>query len=470
MTYPLLPARARRGAAMLLALFFLMAASLMVSTLIPRAVFRHDESFRETRHLAALQVGEAGLERAIWNLSYDQAHAWNGWITSNPAAYFLPKTAMYDAHGHKIGEYAVRIKDPLPLGQTIMLGAAGNFWPLPLTANAEPTITAVAGAPDLFSPDSERRIVQVVARSRSVFSLGLFSDKTLDLGGTTGVNSYDSRKGPYHPVHNVGSNVDAGSNNNIVLNGNVLIDGDAAAGGSVMIGGKSVVTGEVEGGITRIDLPSTTQLVNAAKLNNNNNAIPPAKRPNGTNVTAYNAGDKSLNVAANATLTIPGGTADNPAVYYFSSAKLNGNSTIKFDGYVIIMSDGNLDFTGGTVINNSGTGTPGQLVIYSSGGDNTSVKINGGAGFAGAVYAPKANIAFSGGGQIFGAAVGGKITVQGNAEFHYDEALGNTGLIAYFQVNEWSERYADLSKAKSDLWSAVDGLPVGPPAPGGEQS
>jgi hypothetical protein len=36
--------------------------------------------------------------------------------------------------------------------------------------------------------------------------------------------------------------------------------------------------------------------------------------------------------------------------------------------------------------------------------------------------------------------VAGKIDFQGNAEFHYDEALGETGLIAFFEIAKWVEK------------------------------
>lgn len=429
-----------RGSVMVYALLFILVVGLALSALMPRVVFHHDNAYREVRYIAAQHLAEAGVEEALSHLIYDRLDQWTGWNTSNPLSYRKPRGTFADREGRPLGEYEVEIRNPLPLGVSIMIGGGANLWPMPVTASATPTIRAYAGVPDLDSPGSERRLIEVVARSRSIFSLGLFSDKTLSLGGTTVVNSYDSRRGPYHPVNNAGPNGDAGSNENITLNGTALIDGDAAAGGSVLVGNNAEITGEIEAGVTRIVLPPVDHLVEAARLYNNNAEIPLAVRKNGTTVQAYDPATKRLSVAANAVLTLPGGTKENPKVYYFSDGVLNGGSTLRFSGYVIIMTSGTLDFSGGTVINNAGAGTPDQLVVYSSGGLDNEIRINGGAGFAGAVYAPKSKVKFSGGGHIYGAFVGGQVDVIGNAQFHYDEALGNTGLIAYFDVNEWIEK------------------------------
>lgn len=431
----------QRGVALLMALFLTMVVALLLPPVLQRCVFQHNNAFRENRFITALHLAEAGIEEGIWHLSYDKQDAWTGWNISNADQYIKPTSALLDVEGEQIGEYTITIDDPIPLGTSINLGGLGGALPFPVTSKSEPTVTARAGVPDLESAGSEIREVVVKARARTIFSLGLFSDQDLELGGTTEVNSYDSRLGPYNETTNSGHNGDAGSNNNILLNGTPLIDGDAAAGGSIVLTGQNAeITGEVEGGMTKIELPAVNAYVEAAKLNNNNNEIPKAVKPNGQQSNAYNPATGFLDVAANCTLTLPGGTKENPKVYYLSGAKLNGNSKIVMDGYAIIYTDGNLDFSGGTVINNAGNGPPERLVVYSSGNINTGVKINGGAGFSGVVYAPDAQVTFSGGGNIFGAAVGGKVNMQGNAQFHYDEALGEVGLIAYFEVREWVEK------------------------------
>ncbi len=265
----------QRGAAMLMALFLTMIIALIIPTVIQRAVFQHANAYRESRFITALHASEAGIEQAVWHLSYDKAKTWAGWNTSDPDLYVHPKIPLTDADNQPIAEVRMSIQDPIPLGTEINLGGAGTYYPFPVTSHSEPTITAVAGVPAIDSPGSEVRQVQVLAKARTIFSLGLFSDQDLELGGTTVVDSYDSRNGHYNPATNSSNNGDSGSNGDILLNGNPIIDGDACAGGSVvLIGQNSEITGEVEGGMTQIDMPGISDAVEMAKLVNNNAEIP----------------------------------------------------------------------------------------------------------------------------------------------------------------------------------------------------
>lgn len=437
--------KGEKGTALLLALFLTVFVGLMMVPVLQRAMFHHNNAFRENRYLTAFHIAEAGIEEALWQLSWDKEETWSGWNTSDSDLYSLPTTELKDTDGNVVGEYEVQIEDPLGLGSYINIGAAGAQLPFAISSEIEPTITATAGVPDLTTLGSEIRVVQVRAEGKTAMSLGLFSNQTLEIGGTALVNSYDSRNGVYHANNNSGDNVTAGSNGDIHLFGNPLVDGNASAGGSVILtGNNSEVTGEVLGGMTEIDLPPVTNLVEAAKLDNDNATIPMAVKSNGQQVQAYNPVTGMLDVASGATLNLPGGTADNPKVYYLKGAKLNGNSKLNITGHVVIFTDGDLDFNGGTVINNGGAGPPEKFQVYSSGGPNTLIKINGGGGYAGTVYAPTGKIQLNGNGHMWGAAVAGEIDITGNGEFHYDEALGNVGPILYFAVEEWIEKRPPL--------------------------
>ncbi|MCA9445851.1 MAG: hypothetical protein KC931_01960 [Candidatus Omnitrophica bacterium] len=440
-----------KGAVLLMALFLTMLAGLLIVPVLQRAVFHHNDAFREQNYISALHIAEAGIEEAIWQLTHaDQDEEWEGWDTSNPDMYKLDKIDFKDFQGNALGEYEVYVVDPLGESDLIGIGALGAQVPFNIQFTGQPTLYCVAGVPDIDSVGSEVRVIQVGTDEKSAFSLGLFSDDDLEMGGTSNVDSFDSRVGFYGVNGNVNSNGDAGSNGDILLSGTPIIDGDAAAGGNVVVGNNATITGDVQGGMTHIDLPPVNDLVAAAKVNNNNNEIPDAIKSNGQTSSAYNSGNQTLNVASGATLTLPGGTVDNPKVYYFSSSQLNGNSKIELDGYAIIFTDGDLTWNGGTVVNNGGFGPPEKLLIMSSGLMDKEIKINGGAGFAGAIYAPSSQLKLTGGGDVYGAAVAGKIDVIGNGAFHYDEALGGTGISLGFKISEWVEKprtwdYAEAS-------------------------
>ena len=430
-----------KGMALLLTMFLTLLAGLLLAPVLERTMFHHNNAFRDSRYLTALHLAEAGIEEAVWHLSYDKQRIWDTWETSNDEVYYKPTSVLYDCDGNRVGEYEVIVNNPIPLGTQINVGPIGSALPFPITSSSEPTITAVAGIPDLDSLASQVRQIQVLAKARTVFSLGLFSVDDLELGGTTVVNSYDSRLGVYDTATNAFTNGDCGTNGDILMFGTPLVDGDASAGGSVILKGDNAeITGEVEGGVTQIDLPPVNSLVEAAKLQNDNALIPQAVKSNGQLVDAYDPATGALNISAGATLNLPGGTKENPKVYYLSEAFMAGNSNLIIDDHVVVFTDGTLDFTGGTVLNNGGAGPPERFMIYSSGGIDTDIMLHGGAGLAAVAYAPEAQVTITGGGNFFGAAVGGKVDLDGNGQFHYDEALGEVGLIAYFEVNEWVEK------------------------------
>src|SRR5690606_28852291 len=70
------------------------------------------------------------------------------------------------------------------------------------------------------------------------------------------------------------------------------------------------------------------------------------------------------------------------------------------------------------------TGIPGNLVFY-GGPSATSVHLQGGVDAYYAVYAPAAQCHLQGNVDLYGAMVCDEAHVQGNAQLHYDTALGS---------------------------------------------
>jgi hypothetical protein len=62
-------------------------------------------------------------------------------------------------------------------------------------------------------------------------------------------------------------------------------------------------------------------------------------------------------------------------------------------------------------------------------------------GFFGGIYAPNADVSIGGGTNLYGSITGFRITVEGNSEVHYDEAMGDViiGPPTGFTVVRWKE-------------------------------
>jgi hypothetical protein len=114
--------------------------------------------------------------------------------------------------------------------------------------------------------------------------------------------------------------------------------------------------------------------------------------------------------------------------------------------------EGDADIAGNGILN---PGSPLNLQIYgtdrqtdSTTGEVTdpgTIKIAGNGGFSGAIYAPTYNIELKGGGNndtnkaIYGAFAGYTVTLTGVQSVHYDEALGDGGIVNGYNVVSWFE-------------------------------
>ncbi|MHC4661760.1 MAG: DUF7305 domain-containing protein [Planctomycetota bacterium] len=251
-----------------------------------------------------------------------------------------------------------------------------------------------------------------------------------DCGGT----GRDFGEGGSIPYAN--GNGDVGSNHNVVIGGGYVF-GDAVAGptGSTTVGADAYVDGSTD--------PNTTE-----------QPMPP--------VTYNPVGTPDGNLTSGA---LSGGT------YRYDSVQVSGQSSLTISGDVILYVDGDFMTSGQgvitvtegaslTIFQGSGdmhiagqgivnlTNAPTKLFIYSATvttgtGDNRNnfVHINGQAAFAGAVYAPGADIKVNGQTVNYGALIGRSLESCGNGkcEIHYDEALARvkTDWTSGFSIMAW---------------------------------
>jgi Tfp pilus assembly protein PilX len=68
-----------------------------------------------------------------------------------------------------------------------------------------------------------------------------------------------------------------------------------------------------------------------------------------------------------------------------------------------------------------------------------SISISGNGLFSGVIYAPQGDVSIVGNGAVNGSVVANNITLSGNAQFHYDESLGNLGAGNPFRIAKWKE-------------------------------
>jgi hypothetical protein len=117
--------------------------------------------------------------------------------------------------------------------------------------------------------------------------------------------------------------------------------------------------------------------------------------------------------------------------YFFTDLNLSGGASLVIQGTCRIYVTGELNLAGGGVVNE--TGIPSDCLVFAhpyaipEGHDPSGAKVTltGSAKTSYAVYAPERDVTLSGTSDYFGAVVGREITVVGDTQFHYDEALGD---------------------------------------------
>jgi len=141
----------------------------------------------------------------------------------------------------------------------------------------------------------------------------------------------------------------------------------------------------------------------------------------------------------------PGGNVlimGNAKIYITGGLSMTGQEgiTIAAGGSLNLYMGGNVKIGGNGVMNANADAT--KCAIW---GLNTcaEIKVGGNAAYTGTIYAPHASLKGHGGGNddfdMSGSAIVNSVTMNGHFVFHYDEALGRTGLADGFKISSWQE-------------------------------
>ena len=299
------------------------------------------------------------------------------------------------------------------------------------------------------------RLVEAIVKPVGAFRLALLSDDRIDMNNLNiVVDSYDSRdatkstNGFYDPAKRQ-ENGDIASNGPLIDVGNAHIYGDASTNNGQVLRASNV-TGEIRDDFYQ-------QLFPVAAPSMSPSPGTPSSVTNTTTVAASPGAPtmvilSQINLSGPKTFRITGAADRSPTfaqILVNGDVDLSGQAQIILDPgvHVRMFVKGDGDFTGNGVANPN---DPLNFQLYgvqrlpdASGViSRGAFKVAGNGGFRGAVYAPNYDINMVGGGyadSIFGAFVGYTINMTGVQSVHYDEAMGEGGLIADFRVVSWFE-------------------------------
>jgi len=410
-----------RGSVLVIALLVTLILLILTMPFLTKLSGAYRLTEKSYRTLAATNLAEAGIERAIWELNYGSIWTWDG----EPNSRTLELSDLQASSGSEIGDVSVSIQSPL--GQLPFIESTGKVMHI--------------------IPTTIDRTVRVLLErldSPSVFMYGIFGDEGLDVVGAAYIDSYDSRKGAYGG-DNVGEKGHSGTNatyqgciglwNNATIHGSAFIGPGADPENMIVIQNNSEITGVQEALLEEKSLPSVP---------------PPEGLPfRGDYILPVNSEDAILSsgeyslfkLMPNSTVTI----LTDVILYVSGDFRMESNSdlVIAYGASLTLYLGGSFIQRSESAINNL-TMDPTKLLIYGTDSFNGLMEWNSNTSFYGAVYVPRAEIQYDSNADFYGSLIGKYVELFSNARFHYDLALGDVDTVGEgkswtYSVKSWHQ-------------------------------
>jgi PilX N-terminal len=411
-----------RGSVLIIGLVSVLVITLLGFALFDLGLVDHRLATSDRDTERAFYAAEAGLQRALLDLS--DADGTNDFaaVQANPASLTGFANQPFSTASY-----------------TVTAATAG------LPAN-QVRLTATGCAPASVCPDGGvRQIVQALAFLTNGLPGPLLGNSNVNFSGGGLTDSFNSNNGNYVAA-TANSKGDILGNGTISFDGTNLIKGsvrsttDTKADPDVAISSGTSVTGYAQSG-GQIQDKGTGNVAGGLIPNAPTTPIPvPSVAPcgppysSGTGISPKNSYNPALGeLKASSNVTLANGT------YCFNTVKMSGGGDLLVNGPVTVKVTGTVAMNG-SVENTTHKAINFQL-LSSYTGSNNGIALSGGAQAYMVVYAPRTQVTISGNGDLFGALVGNDIQATGGAKVHYDEALlinpGLQGGVPGYKFQAW---------------------------------
>ncbi|WP_309387392.1 DUF7305 domain-containing protein [Cerasicoccus frondis] len=412
-----------RGSVVIAVLIMAIMVVTTVSLYLRNAVQEMKYAERTFALQQSINLAEMGAEDAFLAINTDN---WSGWSELAHDCFYRNYSTEHS--GEQIYVYVDRTDH-------------SDIW---MTAGSEIDVTG----------NSVEKQIYIRLGYRSLFQNGLTAKNNIIMNGNQiKVDSYNSDKGQYHHTNNRNDNGSVASRS-VEVDSVVVQNADIF--GYVATGGSEPKVGS-QGSITGFDTPNGVQIDSNRVSTDFYADLPDVTMPVNTGVmtslSSYFLGSSgsSTNYLLNG-LNIK----NNTALYVLGQVGLVIDTDITIGGDLIVFPGakltlylkGDANISGLGIVNLSGK--PENLVIYGTATQDKgqTIRLSGAAAMAAVIYAPNAEMELKGGGNnkgvFYGAVVAKNISIKGNYDFHYDEALKDFSPDKTYQMLEWRE----LSAAK----------------------
>ena len=468
------PLRSERGSLLLVSMLLCAIIGISIASYIRLGVQSQKISNRALYNNGAINLAERGMEEAMYSVNQmvnNAAYDWgtDGWTTSSPvtAGDARRKWTGYTFDQRATGIVRVYVEH--------INGASAPV----ITARSTVTLGGQTSAPI-------EKWIKVVLAMTSKFANGLVAKNTISFSGTNAsVNSWnsdpdnDSATAPVSystAVDNDNGSVGSISVTSAVTVNNADIYGYVATGGTPatigpngLIGPFGTTAGTIAAGHSSTDFSASFDTVTAPStytytaMGTINGTASSDRLPDDSGAALQggkydieapdiNFNNQTLTITAGKTvvlkLTNTGNTASTGAI---SVGGGSGVISLEAGATLEIYTAGKVDIGGkgisngvdgadaNTTIDTAEMGQPKNFQIWGTRTSGTQdIDIAGNGALSAIVYAPFGSVKINGNGDVCGSIVANDITCVGNAQFHYDESLGNFGGNP-FRVASWSE-------------------------------
>ena len=411
-----------KGAVLVISLLVTVALLIVIMPFLFKLSGEYRKTDRTFKSLAALNLAEAGVERAIWELNFGDISTWSG----DSTARTLTLSSVQTSEGDTVGDIVISISNP---------------------ESSSPIVESTGKILFRNSDTVDRTIsVELAKYLEPIFDNALFGNSGITLSGNSFVDSYDSRDGIYGG-DNIGSNGHIATNNTsygcITLENEAIVFGDAKIG---------------ENGD-----PDDILLLNSAVVHGDTSALSASKPMLPIPIP------EGLVFKGNYTLDVPtkGGIDTISESGEYSSFVIDDNSIVTIDGDVILTVAGEFSmaknaeicilegsslqlYLGGTFIQNKDSGfnthtdDPKVLSLFGTEGFASEMIWYSNSSFYGSVFLPSSTFTLQSNIDIYGAMSANYVIVSANARIHYDTALLDVDTLqmelATYYVKSWHEK------------------------------
>jgi hypothetical protein len=409
--------RNEKGNVLVMAILMTAVLLLLCGAYMSMVVSEHNLTARLSHSITAINVAEAGVEEALWELKHNGS-AFSGWSGTNPVS----KTGdVYSPQGYKVGEYYVEVVNP---------------------SDPYPVVNAIGYIPTQAMALVERQ-VQVKVEAEYLHGKAAFGVNGVTMDSYARTDSYDSQLGDY----NVGGNIGA--------EGDIATDAIGSTPPAISLLSNAQVNGDVwigPGGDrnTDIDVQGIAVINGKRKRSSVLRNFPPVQGDAGLpdkgslllggsdTFTISESGKYSeIKLNSNSILTI-----DSDATIYVTGGfhiKSNSQLHITNGATVTIYVDGSIEIDSNTQINNFGK-DPTKFAIYATDTLTSDINFDSNSTLYGVLYARNADVIVNSNAHIYGAITGKTVLLDSNAYVHYDLALRTIGAPIGYEPIYWQEK------------------------------